>query len=77
MAGQMVHVEIPAGDTSSAKEFYTGMFGWSWQGFEGSPHGVQHDAVHRGHGRRDLPERRSAAPACTSTSTTSTPGRRG
>ena len=33
MAGQMVHVEIPAGDTSSAKEFCTGMFGWAWQGF--------------------------------------------
>ena len=37
MAGRMVHVEIPAGDTSRAKDFYTGMFGWSWQGFEGSP----------------------------------------
>jgi uncharacterized protein len=37
MAGQMVHVEIPAGDTSKAREFWGGLFGWQFQAFEGSP----------------------------------------
>jgi uncharacterized protein len=37
MAGQMVHVEIPAGDTAQAKEFWGGLFGWQFQAFEGSP----------------------------------------
>jgi predicted enzyme related to lactoylglutathione lyase len=37
MAGQMVHVEIPAGDTQKAREFWSGLFGWQWQTFEGSP----------------------------------------
>jgi uncharacterized protein len=31
MPGQMVHVEIPAGDTSKAREFWSGLFGWQWQ----------------------------------------------
>jgi uncharacterized protein len=35
MAGQPVHVEIPAGDTSRAKDFYSGLFGWEWQAMEG------------------------------------------
>ena len=37
MAGQMVHVEIPAGDTGRAREFWGGLFGWQFQEFEGSP----------------------------------------
>lgn len=39
MAGQMVHVEIPAGDTEKARAFWTGLFGWQFQAFEGSPAG--------------------------------------
>jgi predicted enzyme related to lactoylglutathione lyase len=31
MPGQMVHVEIPAGDTEKAREFWSGLFGWEWQ----------------------------------------------
>jgi predicted enzyme related to lactoylglutathione lyase len=37
MAGQMVHVEIPAGDTAKAREFWSSLFGWQFQAFEGSP----------------------------------------
>jgi predicted enzyme related to lactoylglutathione lyase len=37
MAGQMVHVEIPAGDTATAREFWGSLFGWQFQAFEGSP----------------------------------------
>jgi uncharacterized protein len=37
MAGQMVHVEIPAGDTAKAREFWGGLFGWEFQAMEGSP----------------------------------------
>jgi uncharacterized protein len=37
MPGQMVHLEIPAGDTQKARDFWSGLFGWQWQSFEGSP----------------------------------------
>ena len=37
MAGQMVHYEIPAGNTAKAKEFWGGLFGWQFQEFPGSP----------------------------------------
>jgi SAM-dependent methyltransferase/predicted enzyme related to lactoylglutathione lyase len=37
MAGQMVHLEIPAGDTAKAREFWGGLFGWQFQEFPGSP----------------------------------------
>ena len=37
MAGKPVHVEIAAGDTSRALEFYGGLFGWEFQRMEGSP----------------------------------------
>ena len=37
MAGQMVHVEFPAGDTAKAREFWGELFGWEFQAFEGSP----------------------------------------
>ena len=35
MAGKPVHLEIPAQDTSRAREFYKGMFGWDFQAMEG------------------------------------------
>jgi uncharacterized protein len=35
MPGQMVHLEIPAGDTAKAREFWGSLFGWQWQAFEG------------------------------------------
>ena len=35
MPGQMVDLEIPAGDTAKAREFWTSLFGWQWQAFEG------------------------------------------
>jgi len=35
MAGQMVHLEIPAGDTAKAREFWGSLFGWEWQAFDG------------------------------------------
>lgn len=37
MAGQMVHFEIPAGDTAKAREFWGGLFGWEFREFPGSP----------------------------------------
>jgi len=37
MAGQIVHLEIPAGDTAQARAFWGGLFGWEFQAFEGSP----------------------------------------
>jgi uncharacterized protein len=37
MAGQMVHLEIPAGDTAKAREFWGSLFGWQFQAFEGAP----------------------------------------
>ena len=37
MAGNPVHLEIAAQDTSRAQEFYKNLFGWNFQGFEGSP----------------------------------------
>jgi predicted enzyme related to lactoylglutathione lyase len=35
MPGQMVHLEIPAGDTERARQFWGSLFGWKWQAFEG------------------------------------------
>lgn len=35
MAGKPVHFEIPASDTSRAREFYGNLFGWEWQTMEG------------------------------------------
>ncbi len=37
MAGQMVHVEIPAGDTAKARAFWGGLFGWQFEEYRGSP----------------------------------------
>jgi hypothetical protein len=33
----MVHVEIPAGDTAAAKEFWGSLFGWQFQEYPGAP----------------------------------------
>jgi len=35
MAGQMVHFEIPAGDTAKTREFWGSLFGWEWQTLDG------------------------------------------
>jgi uncharacterized protein len=35
MAGGMVHLEIPASDTAKAKDFWSSLFGWEWQQYEG------------------------------------------
>jgi predicted enzyme related to lactoylglutathione lyase len=35
MPGQMVHLEIPAGDTARAREFWGSLFGWQWQDYGG------------------------------------------
>jgi uncharacterized protein len=35
MAGKPVHFEIPASDTSRARDFYGNLFGWEWQTMEG------------------------------------------
>lgn len=37
MAGEMVHLEIPAGDTAKAREFWGSLFGWQFEEFPGSP----------------------------------------
>ena len=39
MAGQMVHLEIPAADPAKAQEFWGGLFGWEFQEFPGAPGG--------------------------------------
>jgi predicted enzyme related to lactoylglutathione lyase len=39
MAGQMVHLEIPAGNTAKAKEFWGGLFGWQFEEMPGAPGG--------------------------------------
>ena len=35
MAGQIVHIEIPAGDTAAAREFWGSLFGWQFEAFPG------------------------------------------
>ena len=35
MAGQPVHVEIPADDTAKGREFWGSLFGWQFQSFPG------------------------------------------
>jgi uncharacterized protein len=35
MAGQVVHLEIPADDTAKARAFWSGLFGWQWEQIEG------------------------------------------
>jgi uncharacterized protein len=35
MAGQMVHIEIPADDTAAARKFWASMFGWEFTEYPG------------------------------------------
>jgi predicted enzyme related to lactoylglutathione lyase len=35
MAGQVVHVEIPADDTARGREFWGSLFGWEFEAFPG------------------------------------------
>jgi uncharacterized protein len=35
MAGEVVHLEIPADDTVKGREFWGGLFGWQWQQTDG------------------------------------------
>ncbi len=35
MAGEVVHMEIPADDTGQAQAFWGGLFGWQFQSFPG------------------------------------------
>ena len=35
MAGEMVHIEIPADDTEQARAFWSGLFGWEFQNYPG------------------------------------------
>jgi len=37
MAGKPVHVEIPARDATRASAFWSSLFGWELQAFEGAP----------------------------------------
>jgi predicted enzyme related to lactoylglutathione lyase len=37
MAGQIVHIEIPADDTEKSREFWGSLFGWQFESFPGSP----------------------------------------
>ena len=35
MAGEIVHLELPAGDTARAQQFWSSLFGWQFQALEG------------------------------------------
>jgi predicted enzyme related to lactoylglutathione lyase len=35
MPGQIVHIEIPADDTTKGREFWGSLFGWEFQAFPG------------------------------------------
>jgi hypothetical protein len=35
VAGQIVHIEIPAGDTAKAREFWGSLFGWEFESYPG------------------------------------------
>ncbi len=35
MTGNVVHFELPAADAGRAKEFWGGLFGWTFSGWEG------------------------------------------
>ena len=37
MAGEMVHLEIPAGDTAKARAFWGSLFDWKFDEYAGSP----------------------------------------
>jgi uncharacterized protein len=35
MAGEIVHLEIPADDTEKAREFWSSLFGWQFESYPG------------------------------------------
>jgi hypothetical protein len=35
MPGEIVHIEIPADDTGTSREFWGGLFGWTFESFPG------------------------------------------
>ena len=35
MPGQIVHIEIPADDTSTSREFWGSLFGWKFENYPG------------------------------------------
>jgi len=35
MPGEIVHIEIPADDTGQSREFWGGLFGWTFESFPG------------------------------------------
>jgi predicted enzyme related to lactoylglutathione lyase len=35
MAGEIVHIEIPADDTAKGREFWSGLFGWAFESYPG------------------------------------------
>ena len=35
MSGEIVHLEVPADDTGSQREFYSSLFGWTFESFPG------------------------------------------
>jgi predicted enzyme related to lactoylglutathione lyase len=35
MSGQIVHIEIPADDTTKGREFWSSLFGWQFEAFPG------------------------------------------
>lgn len=35
MAGEVVHLEIPADDTAQGREFWGGLFGWTFEAYPG------------------------------------------
>jgi uncharacterized protein len=35
MPGEIVHIEIPADDTGKSREFWGGLFGWSFEAYPG------------------------------------------
>jgi predicted enzyme related to lactoylglutathione lyase len=37
MAGEIVHIEIPADDTAKGREFWGGLFGWQLEPAPGAP----------------------------------------
>jgi uncharacterized protein len=43
MAGQIVHIEIPADDTGASRAFWGGLFSWQFEAFPGAP-GEYHTA---------------------------------
>jgi predicted enzyme related to lactoylglutathione lyase len=63
MAGQMVHLEIGAGDTEKAREFWGSLFGWQFQAYPGAPteyHMTQFSegtggAIYRADGEKSAP----------------------